>query len=712
MGLTQLMRAAARGDLRGVRKHKGSAGAQDEDGWTALIHAAHSGHLDCVRELVGVEAGKRTTKGFTALMHAAQEGFPDCVEVLLPNEARLCLDDGQTALMSAACKGHAACVRALRTKEARMQTNTGDTALIQAVINGHVECVKELLELEAGLRDKDGFTALMLAAQNGDAACVEALCKAEATIAKDSGWTALMSAASKGHAACVRLLWEREGELELEGGWTALMTAAQKGHLECVELLLSQAGKQTVDPFGEYPSGMSALMLASINSHLGVVELLTPYERDLFDQKGHDAIWHAGNSAQASNPRVLQYLKKSILSPSTNTNKSIKTAVMASPRQQTANSQSWFLEVETALDRQQDDGVGVSGGDTFSRTRTKREYQYLGEEPLTLTPLASAGSAVGICPPSPTQPETTKLQATKKAYLYTMQDTQTHGVEGLGSKSKMVTELDNEMDMDELLPTLPAEMSKKYTVVSCIGKGAYGSVYAAENAMGWSCAIKVVDYRWQQDGARRSLATELTVLPKLRHEGILAYQEVFDDKASASAYIVTELCAKSLAEEIQHRRELGATFSDGNVWVCLRQMADGLAYLHGKKLLHRDLKPANVLLTEGRCVLADFGLIRSVDQTLALSSVVGTPFYMAPEIFASKPCYSNPADVWSLGVIAYELCTGKRPFDSVVDIIQTQPAPIENRSPALVNLITRMMDRNPTTRPSAKEVLRIAEANK
>ncbi|TNJ29556.1 Kinase, NEK [Giardia muris] len=701
MGLTQLIRAATRGDLRGVRKHMREAGAQDEDGWTALIHAAHSGHLDCVRELVGVEAGKQTTHGFTALMHAAQEGFPDCVEVLMPSEARMCLSDGQTALMSAACKGHVACVRILKAKEARMRTDTGDTALIQAVINGHVECVRELLEMEAGLRDKDGFTALMLAAQNGDAACVEALRKAEATMAKDSGWTALMSATSKGHAACVRLLLDREGELELEGGWTALMTAAQKGHLECAELLLSQAGRQTVDPFGDYPSGISALMLASINNHLGVVELLTPFERDLFDSEGHDAIWHAGNTAQKPNPRVVHYLKKSILS----SDKPV-TPMITSPRPQPTKASSGLFEVETALDQRKE--VGPSNGDIISED--VENYQYLKEESLTLTPLASSRTGAGIT--TSIQPETTKLQPTKKAYLYTMQDTQTHDVEGVGSGGRSRTGLESKESMSILLPNLPAEMSKKYTIVSCIGQGAYGSVYAAENAMGWSCAIKVVDYRWQQDGTRRSLATELTVLPKLRHEGILAYQEVFDDKASGSAYIVTELCAKSLADELQHRQELGANFSDGNVWICLRQMADGLAYLHGKKLLHRDLKPANVLLTEGRCVLADFGLIRSVDQTLALSSVVGTPFYMAPEIFASKPCYSNPADVWSLGVIAYELCTGRRPFDSVVDIIQTHPAPIENRPPALVNLITRMMDRNPATRPSAKEVLRIAEANR
>lgn len=95
-------------------------------------------------------------------------------------------------------------------------------------------------------------------------------------------------------------------------------------------------------------------------------------------------------------------------------------------------------------------------------------------------------------------------------------------------------------------------------------------------------------------------------------------------------------------------------------------------YLHQNRILHRDLKPQNILLNEGVIKICDFGFAKKMSaSTNFLRSIKGTPLYIAPEILQSKP-YTFKVDVWSLGIILYELAYGKTPFHAHT-IQQLQP---------------------------------------
>jgi fused-like protein len=96
-----------------------------------------------------------------------------------------------------------------------------------------------------------------------------------------------------------------------------------------------------------------------------------------------------------------------------------------------------------------------------------------------------------------------------------------------------------------------------------------------------------------------------------------------------------------------------------------QQLVRALHYIHSNRITHRDLKPQNILMTsEGNIKLCDFGFARYMSyKTEVLTSLKGTPLYMAPEVVQEQP-YTHTADLWSLGVILYELSTGTPPFSA------------------------------------------------
>jgi len=142
----------------------------------------------------------------------------------------------------------------------------------------------------------------------------------------------------------------------------------------------------------------------------------------------------------------------------------------------------------------------------------------------------------------------------------------------------------------------------------------------------------------------------------------------------------------------------------------------GLKHMHDRKILHRDLKSANVFLTKtGLVKLGDFGISRVLSNTLELASTaVGTPYYLSPEICENKK-YNHKSDVWSIGVILYELVALRVPFQGnsfaqlVVAIARgAYPPPPKHYSPALSDLIAMMLRHKPSERPSTHEVAALA----
>jgi predicted Ser/Thr protein kinase len=268
----------------------------------------------------------------------------------------------------------------------------------------------------------------------------------------------------------------------------------------------------------------------------------------------------------------------------------------------------------------------------------------------------------------------------------------------------------------------------RYRVVRKLGAGGMGAVYeVVKEGTKERLALKVL--LGARDGAPLArFAREAQVAASVRHANLVAVKDV-DVAADGVMYIVMELVDGASLDALAK--------SWGNVeWArpILRQVASGLAALHAAGVVHRDLKPQNVMLTEsGVAKLADFGIARiREDADLAAApsveatdpalvgtetssgrltregAVMGTPAYMAPEHGRGTAGTGSAGDIWSFGVLACELVTGRAPFDvppvHLAMLGMPLPAPRIGESP-LAPLVARCLSIEPPARPTAAEIV-------
>ena len=110
---------------------------------------------------------------------------------------------------------------------------------------------------------------------------------------------------------------------------------------------------------------------------------------------------------------------------------------------------------------------------------------------------------------------------------------------------------------------------------------------------------------------------------------------------------------------------MGRPVSEAKIWKFFIEMVLGLNYLHSNKILHRDIKTINMFLTkDDKIKIGDLGVAKTLNQTYNMAyTVVGTPYYLSPELCEEKP-YNHKSDIWSLGCVLYELCTLRHPFEA------------------------------------------------
>ena len=204
-----------------------------------------------------------------------------------------------------------------------------------------------------------------------------------------------------------------------------------------------------------------------------------------------------------------------------------------------------------------------------------------------------------------------------------------------------------------------------YELQSCIGRGGMGTVYqAVDRKLGRTVAIKVMDRELAKDPAfAERFAREARALARLNHPHILT---VFDfGESDGLCWLVTEFVdGMNLRQLLQMGR-----LPPGEALKLLPQICEALQFAHDHGVVHRDIKPENILLDPcGRVRIADFGLARLVQRepgspTLTQThQALGTPHYMAPEQMSAPAQVDHRADIYSLGVIAYELLTGRLPM--------------------------------------------------
>jgi eukaryotic-like serine/threonine-protein kinase len=248
----------------------------------------------------------------------------------------------------------------------------------------------------------------------------------------------------------------------------------------------------------------------------------------------------------------------------------------------------------------------------------------------------------------------------------------------------------------------------RYNIVNRLGKGSMGEVFLAHDPhIDRKVALKVLqkDHLASKAIVNRFIK-EAKAIGRLSHPGIVGVHDVGKDHGTI--FIAMEFLEGQPLNEAVRTRKLGMP---AILDIC-RQVASALDYAHQRGIVHRDIKPSNLILTEKDQVkLTDFGIASFDDASLSLKTrsgdILGTPAYMSPEQIAGKGV-DNRSDLYSLGVILYELLAGRRPFvgtnlaslfKAVTDHKMTPPAKSNPSIPKGLNaLVLKAIDKDPNRR--------------
>lgn len=212
---------------------------------------------------------------------------------------------------------------------------------------------------------------------------------------------------------------------------------------------------------------------------------------------------------------------------------------------------------------------------------------------------------------------------------------------------------------------------------------------------------------------RNETRQEAKILSVLKHPAIVNFREVFTTVTNKLCIVMDFADGGDLQAKIKGNR--GKFFTEAQILDWFTQICLGLKHVHDRKILHRDIKAQNVFLTStNRCLLGDFGIAKILSNTRGFTrTMVGTPYYLSPEIIERKK-YNFQSDIWSLGVLLYELCALKPPFDGPslhflgAKIIKGVYPPISpHYSRELKALVGQMLMVDPSRRPNIQQILQM-----
>ncbi|WP_027483853.1 serine/threonine-protein kinase [Deinococcus pimensis] len=249
-----------------------------------------------------------------------------------------------------------------------------------------------------------------------------------------------------------------------------------------------------------------------------------------------------------------------------------------------------------------------------------------------------------------------------------------------------------------------------FTPQRLLGSGNTSVVYLALDAKGKRVAIKLPFDQTLADPARADrFANEVRLSLQLKHEKlVVGYEGV---PFGEGAYLSMRYFPEGTLARWMDLGKLGLPES----LRILADVAEALCFLHGRGVVHQDVKPQNVYLDDGRAALGDFGAAYFVTQG---GPTAGSPFYMAPEVYRGEGT-TTASDIYSLGVLAYEMLTDTRPFNGdsydalMAAHLSSYPRPLTNLVPDLPRstamLIEKAFSKNAADRPHAQDLKRAFE---
>ena len=254
---------------------------------------------------------------------------------------------------------------------------------------------------------------------------------------------------------------------------------------------------------------------------------------------------------------------------------------------------------------------------------------------------------------------------------------------------------------------------ENYEFLGNIGQGMSGKVYKArhkkENRF---YAIKKLNFNEINEKERIAIQDEVNLLKQLKHPNIVTYKDSFFDSENC-LNIVMVFCELGDMYTKIHKQK-GEYFPEEQILLWLAQLCLALSYVHDKQILHRDIKTQNIFIQNEHTIrIGDFGIAKGYNQNQDLGgSLIGTPLYMAPEVYNSSKKYSFRSDIWSLGCCIFEMCNLKNAFEAkswnavFVKVNKGQRAPLNNKySIDMKNLVDSMLSVNGKNRPTIASIL-------
>ena len=252
-----------------------------------------------------------------------------------------------------------------------------------------------------------------------------------------------------------------------------------------------------------------------------------------------------------------------------------------------------------------------------------------------------------------------------------------------------------------------------YEIIKELSKGTYANIYlVTKNVSDIKSyyVIKQINLEGLSLEEKIFFKNEANVLSKIKSEYVVKFIESFEENNFYN--IVMEYCeGGDLEKFLEERKKI--PLNDNFIWKLFIQIVIGLGEIHNMNILHRDLKTQNIFLTKNNDIkIGDLGIAKQLIKYHFAKTVIGTPYYLSPEICKEKP-YNEKSDIWALGCVLYELCTFNHPFEStnqaslIKKILEQNPKPIPSTFDSNFNLIVKqLLQKEKNKRPSCKLILK------